>query len=883
MAHYRSTFFAVLTFRIGIFASGLALGAEPGSFAVLPPPADPLHIQVASGFKVEVIYTVPKEEQGSWVCLTVDARGRLIAGDQHGGLYRITVPPVGTSGPAKVEPLVTKVGGAHGLLYAFDSLYVMVNERKAENGLWRLRDTNGDDQFDEEQFLREIKGSGEHGPHALVLGPDAKHIYVVCGNGTALPTGIEKSRPAAWGEDILLPRIWDPRGSFNNKRVPAGYVARTDPEGKEFELISMGFRNAYDIAIDLNGELFAFDSDSEGDQGTPWYVPTRINHAIDGADFGWRGGSGRWPVYYTDSLPGVTDIGPGSPTGVTFGTDAKFPAKYQRALFAADWTYGTLYAVHLVPEGASFRAEKEEFLVGKPLPLTDLVINPHDGAMYFTIGGRRTQAALYRVTYVGHETTAPAGVPAPTREAKLRRSLEALQIESTGPEAIGIAWPHLASPDRFIRFSARVVIEKQPASGWADRALAEKAPQAAIEALTALARVGDKTLQPRLFEALARLDFRNQSAALQLSLLRTWQLAFTRMGKPTADKCAEIAARFDPLFPHADPLVNRELVSLLIYLDSATVVAKTVPLLSVSEPAPSPTEARLVTLLARNETYGRVVHGVGDSRPDRQQIAYAHALRRATTGWTPKLRVDYFSWFTRAHPWKGGASFSLFLKAIRTEALGSVPEAAERASLDALSKDLPASFTTAALTPKGPGSAYTVDIATALVSGHLQKRNFARGKAMYATTACIACHHFKGQGGGTGPDLTGAGSRYSVRDLLENIIEPSLVISDEYRSEEIVLKNGSTLIGRVIGDENGELLVSANPFMPEEKTRVDIHTMKARKPYPVSMMPRGLINALNEEELRDLAAYILSGGNPEDKMFNAATGGVVAPSHQEDR
>ena len=83
---------------------------------------------------------------------------------------------------------------------------------------------------------------------------------------------------------------------------------------------------------------------------------------------------------YEDSLPPVVNIGPGSPTGVAFGYGAKFPAKYQDAFFASDWSYGKLYAVHLKPEGSGYGADVEEFVTGTPLPLTDVVVNPVDGA-----------------------------------------------------------------------------------------------------------------------------------------------------------------------------------------------------------------------------------------------------------------------------------------------------------------------------------------------------------------------------------------------------------------------------------------------------------------------------------------------------------------------
>jgi putative heme-binding domain-containing protein len=868
--------------------------------AELPAATDPAALLVAPGFKVELLYTVPKDEQGSWVSLAVDPKGRLIAADQYGSLYRIVPAPVGSTPEAKtsieklsidlnalLDPVPTpppapeKKGkekgkapppkvtvGAHGLLYAFGSLYIMADELAGKKGLWRARDTDGDDQFDDLKFLREMRGSGEHGPHSLALSPDGKSIYFANGNHTDTPKNFERARPVRWDEDHLLPRMWDARGHAKGKYAPGGYVGRTDPDGKVVELFAIGFRNQFDVAFDQNGELFTYDSDMEWDQGTPWYVPTRINHVVDGGDYGWRSGAGRWPAYYADSLPSSLDIGPGSPTGTVFGTGAKFPAKYQLALFAADWTYGTLYAIHLKPEGGTFRGEREEFVAGKPLPLTDLVINPKDGAMYFAVGGRRTQSALYRVTYTGPESTARATPPPPTPEAKLRHTLEALHADGTGSEAIDIAWPHLASPDRFVRFAARVAIERQFSLNWADRALNEKNPQAAIEALIALARVGEKFYQVRILESLGKLDYASLPPELHLPLLRAWQLAFTRMGKPDAATCARLVAKLDPLFPQADALENRELASLLIYLDSPSIVSKLVPLLSVSEPVvQTPEQLGGDQVIARNDNYGSVVNGVGSSRPDRQQIAYAYALRNATTGWTSQLRLEFFSWFSRTALWKGGASFSGFIQNIRTETLANVADPGEKAALSSLSKPPAPSFAVGSITPKGPGRNYTVAEATEIADGQLTGRDFAQGKALFSAVACTICHRFNNEGGGIGPDISGAGNRYSVKDLLENIVEPSKVISDQYDSQQLDLADGSTLVGRIVGEENGELLVMANPFLPDDKTKVKVADVKSRKTYPLSMMPPGLINSLNPDELKNLLAYILSGGNAEDKMF----------------
>jgi len=870
--------------------------------AELPPPADPAGITAPPGFKVEMLYSVPRTDQGSWVSLTPDPKGRLLASDQYGGIYRITLPPLGTSAGLRVEKLdidlnrvavaapppeeprkaknekakTEKAGpverlevGAHGLLHAFGSLYVMVNENRARAGLWRLRDTDGDDQYDEVKYLRPLKGTGEHGTHSLVLSPDGQTITASFGNFTDLPATVEKTRPTAWGEDHLLPRMWDARGHARGRMAPGSHIVRFDPEGKVYELFSIGFRNQFDIAYDQNGELFTFDSDMEWDQGTPWYMPTRINHAVSGGDFGWRSGAGRWPEYYADSLGTVVDIGPGSPTGVAFGTGAKFPAKYQRAFFAADWTYGTLYAIHLQPEGAGFRGERTEFITGKPLPLTDVIIHPGDGAMYFAVGGRRTQSALYRVTYTGTESTAPVGALPPTAEAKARRALEEFHREGAPAAAIDTAWTHLASRDRNLRFAARVVLERQPSARWAERALTELQPQALIEAMIALARTGDKSLQPRLIAALGRLDLRTVEPGLRLPLLRAWQLVFTRIGKPSAEVCATIAAKLDPLFPHADPLVNRELLPLLVFLDSRQAVAKAVPLLSVSEPVTvTGEEIGGAALIARNDRYAAAVTGVKANRPDRQQIALAYTLRHATVGWTPRLRTEFFSWFPRTATWKGGNSFSGFIQNIRTESLANVPDKAERAALQTLSQPPPPSFAAPSVLPQGPGRPYTLAEAAGLMPAKLSGRDFARGKAMYTATACILCHRFGDEGGsGVGPDLTGAGGRYSIRDLLENILEPSAVISDQFGAEQVERRDGDPLVGRVVGEENGELLVMANPFMPDEKVRVKATDITARRPWATSLMPAGLINSLNPEEIQDLLAYLLSGGNPQDPIF----------------
>jgi putative heme-binding domain-containing protein len=834
-------------------------------------------LKTLPGFKAELIYTVPKAVEGSWVSLTVDSEGRLICGDQYGSLYRLTPPPLGgKASDTKVEKLTTAVGGAHGLLWAFDSLYVMVNERATPQsvaGLWRLRDQDKDGVFEREELLRRFDGGGEHGPHAVVLSPDGKSLFLCSGNHTKPPQPLEKSRaPIAWREDHLLPRMWDANGHAAGILAPGGYVVKIDPDGKEVEMFCYGFRNSYDIAFNSEGELFTFDSDMEWDMGAPWYRATRIVHCVSGGDYGWRSGSGLWPIYYPDSLPPTYDIGPGSPTGVVFGTGAKFPAKYQAAYYANDWTYGTMYAVHLEPDGATYKAEVEEFVSGKPLPLSDLVINPKDGAMYFATGGRKTQSALYRVTYVGadsHEAlvdpTARAAAPNP--ELKLRRELEALHEMPAHTSVVPKAWPHLANADRFVRWAARVAIERQPVEGWTDRLRTEKDSNAIIEGCVALARVSgkDAATQTMILRKLATLQEAKPTPDQVLGCFRAMQLTFTRQGKPAPDVAAYVTTVLDGLFPSGDDAIDRELCQLLIFLESPRVVAKTLQLMAVARERDGDEKAT-ADLLARNEQYARAVRTVGEARPNRQQMALAWWLRTAKVGWTPELRRQYFAWFPTTKKWKGGNSFQGFIENARKEALANVPEP-ERAALGALSTRVPEPAVVTFTPAKGPGRPYTVEEVLRFADGKNHGRDFAAGKNLYTAAACQACHRFGGDGGGLGPDLTGVGNRYGLRDLLENIIEPSKVISDQYNSSQIDLKDGSLVVGRIMKEENGKLLVAVNPLAPTELTEIPVENVKQSKPYPISMMPPGLLNQLNESEVLDLLAYLQSGGNPEDKVF----------------
>ncbi len=825
-----------------------------GTFVTLP------------GYKVEKLFTVPKPVLGSWVNLTADDKGRLIASDQDGkGLVRITPPKIGSEEDTKIERIPAKVTGAQGLLWHNGGLYVVCNGGPG-SGLYRVTSSKNDDTLDKVEKLKAIQGGGEHGPHAVRLGPDGKSLYVICGNHTKPPENFNHSRvPKNWNEDHLLPRQWDANGHARGILAPGGYVAKTDFEGKNWEIFTSGYRNPFDFAFNADGEMFVYDADMEWDMGMPWYRPTRVNHATSGSELGWRSGTGKWPAYYVDSLPAAVDIGPGSPVGVDFGYGAKFPAKYQKALFICDWTFGTMYAIHLEPSGSTYKATKEEFLSRTPLPLTDVVINPVDGAMYFTIGGRGAQSELFRVTYVGTDSTAKVEyTSAVSAERKLLKEIEAFHLPATeSAKAIEFLLPLLGHADRFIRYSARVALEHQPAKEWHEKALALTNVNAQIAAVVALARQGDKSLEPKLLATLDGVLSQSISESQMLDVFRAYQLVFVRMGEPDKDSAAKVLAKLDPMFPNASDSVNRELSQVLIYLKSPTIIEKVTKLLM--EPSKPPSAEVTAELLARNGGYGGSVANVLKNATDQQKMALAFSLRNATVGWNFDRWKAYFGFLNEARTKTGGASYQGFINNIEKEAFANATDA-ERLAIEAAGlkkpfkpKELPK--------PIGPGKEWTTADVVALESKLKSGRNFKNGERAFAAARCVVCHRVGGDGGATGPDLSQVAGRFGIKEMAEALVEPSKVVSDQYKASVIRTVDDKTYVGKIVNDAGDKYTIVTDP---EDSTKVvevkkaDVESVKASN---VSLMPEKLLNSLNEAEVLDMIAYMFSRGDPNHAMF----------------
>lgn len=825
-----------------------------------PSPADKL--QTLPDFKIELVFKADRKINGSFISLGKDNKGRLILGTQHGQpLNRLTIQD---GKVVKVEELKIPVSEIMGMLWVGDSLYVD-GSGKGGFGLFRLRDPNDSGNFDSVEMLRPWEnGGGEHGTHGIVEGPDKK-LYIVSGNFVRQPKDLEPTSPHRhYADDLVLPRAEDGNGFGAGNKPPGGFITRIDLDGKHPELFAAGERNTYDIAFNADGELFGFDSDMEWDWGTPWYRPIRVFHATSGADQGFREGTGKWPEYYADSLPAATNIGAGCPTGVAFGTGAKFPAKYQKAFYILDWTYGRLIAVHMTPRGSTYDATWENFVCPKgmtekrsqtPNNLTDVVIG-EDGALYYTAGGRDTQGYLYRITYTGSEATAPADLHDTVgAEARAQRhKLEAFHGHED-PQAVQTAWPMLGNDDRFIRYAARIAIESQSVEQWKKLALEEKEPKAALTALLALARMGSAEDQPALVGALSRFPVASLTPEQQLEKLRVLQVSICRQGKMAPELAQKVIAEIDPLYPAANYDLNHELSILLLALDAPDAVAKTVKLISATP-------------------------------YQEEQLWYVLNLRTIKTGWTPELRRAYFAWWPKnqekaSHPdyvvkwfedagrnFDNGASYSNFLKNLRRDAMATLGNEETIAVADVLSAWPPAQKKLPQPAhPRPLVKEWKMEDLEAGLAAVGKGRNFQRGKEMFETSQCLACHRFVSEGGAIGPDLTAIAARFSRRDILESIILPSKVISEQYIDTIFKLNNGDVVVGRLVDANGDRYVVRPNPLEPEKTMAMKKSEVKMSVISKISPMPEGLVNGLTKDEIYDMVAYIESGGRKDHPDF----------------
>jgi len=784
---------------------------------------------VATGFEIAQL-RVAGPDEGSWISMAFDDTARLLIGREDHGFLRMTIADDGKS-VSKVQSIDSDLLECRGLVFHGGRLFASANNSKT---LFRVR-LSDSGQIVEQTALREFAGGVGHGRNDLAL--SNKSLYWIFGDSVDPP------------QMNILDHTSPLRKAVAGKLNREGSLLRTTLDGTSWELLCAGMRNPYGIDVHPStGDPFTYDADNEYDLGMPWYRPTRILQLMPGGDYGYREASGQLPPRFSDqadNAPPLIDIGRGSPTSVICGSAFRFPPPYRDALFVLDWTYGRVMAVHLAERGATYRAATELFLQGRPLNVTDVAAGP-DGAMYLITGGRKTQSALYRIAAVASSTKDGGlgpDVVSLTRQTEIRESarmrrdlVRSLQFQADDAR-LGLKniFELLQDSDPIVRYSARTNLEKRPVSEWLDDAIEYDS----VYGLLAAARTLDASNVSKIVDRLLTTNIRDRAIDERLVWLRILDLCLQANPDIVHDKrvalegqvlkgwesCLSPEQQYSVEGTNAD--YRRRSALLLDKLDCL----------------------QLPSIVARD---------LLASEDQADQITGLMALRNRRSGWSRVTRELQLQVLASMSAMVGGEGLPNFHAWLERDTLATLTEEEKALYAKLKSKQIQPEPLPAA---RPLIKRWMVEDLDALVRKH-ESGDAVRGKAIFRDALCGRCHRFGSTGPWVGPDLTQVAGRFSRRDLLDSMINPSKSVAENYRQVIVETDEGKVVTGRPLagGDFRSEVLrLIPDLLRPDQTIELNKKSIESHRFSEVSPMPQNLLDSFSQDEIADLLAYLTHG------------------------
>lgn len=848
----------------------------------MPKPTDP---------QLELRLVASEPEIVTPIGIAVDRRNRLFVVESHthhrpadykgpaADLVKVFLDADGDGIPDQSKVFAGGFKSAMNLALApSDEVYLV-----HRSGVVLLHDADGDGVSERSTTVLELMTNQDY-PHNGLNGITFSHdgwLYLGIGENFSAEYALR-------GTDGRTLRTGPGRG---------GKIFRCRFDGRELQEVASGFWNPFGLELDRMGRLFCVDNDPGG------RPPCRLLHVVPGGEYGYRrryedthvfnGWDGELP----GTLPMLTGTGE-APCGILSADRLALPGAYAGALFVASWGDAAIEMYRLQPQGASFRATKENLVVGKKklneafCPV-DLAAAP-DGSLYITDWADRTSYPVHNKGRIwrlaakpGMKVAKPSHAnPLVETNAAALRFQHLLAADSlTQFDELKSA---LADADPFIRSAAITALAKPVFRESVSKCTDDADPMTRLGALISLWRSQISDPVPLLRKHLGDSDER-------VRFLSLWWAGEDDV-KALADELGRAVAK------------QQTPSSFQAYLAATELLAA-----ETAAPGSKGGVAAKLAVVVRQQLLARILHD--DTQPGALHAMAAAAattlsdtktaerlLEFALSGDTQLRREAVRTLANCPHPavpdtLKWLAQDARLPAALRADAILSLTrrDAARLSELTILLNDrepavqieiaralrLAAGSETVRkvlrekLTMLGDASsALAEQLRMALQSddpAFASKRptspdawrqavaeggNAESGQRVFlsAQTGCTMCHQAQGRGTSIGPDLSHVARSLDRAQLINAILDPSREIAPQYEHHIVETQSGTTYSGVLvhIGLE-GSPLINA---LGSGRVRIPVAQIKRHVTSPLSMMPFGLENAMTVQDFRDLLAFL---------------------------
>jgi putative heme-binding domain-containing protein len=811
-------------------------------------------------------------------CLAVAGTGEVFVGvDQIGSLGKTPgkgsiVKLIDSDNDGKVDKHTefVKVDNPRGIIAIGDKVYVLHTtfspETKRASGmdLVVFEDKNNDgvadgpskpliEHISSPKFLQS-RGT-DHATNGIRMGIDG-WIYVAVGDfGFSNATDRDGKKLAMLG----------------------GGVVRVRPDGREMEVYTHGFRNIYDVAIDPYMNIFTRDNTNDGGG---WNI--RFSHHIQSGEYG-------YPLlfkHFTEEIiPALVDVGGGSGTGSVFMDEPSWPEKYNRVPMMADWGKSELYIHRVAADGPSFTQKEEEFIKLQQITDADvdgsgrLYLSAWDGAGF---SGNPNKGFIVRATpkdwkYKAFPNIKKASVRKlsgllKSNSAVARLAAQQELLTRPAKKAIKASWKIAAN--RNLPLYARVagIFTYAQAAGenassnllklvgdndvkeWALRALADRKPNVAklpLEPFITAVNDPNPRVQVAAIVALGRLGRKEAVPAL------------LRVKIPASF----VAPAKDIEGPHATP--NAAIIP------SHVAVRSLINLNAIDECLNAiGTENSTIALWALRYMHDpKAVDGLigaykkaGDERLKKEilntlsRLYKKEAPQEGEFWWS--TRPDGHGPYFRAIDWEGSPA----IKKILTEERNKISDKQLFADLNAKFQMAISEFgaDTVAVVKEEPkidlekirnkkGQIGTSSIEDVLLAMAKINGDPSRGKALFMSQGCVACHSLAKGEPLKGPFMGQIGSIMNREQIAESILKPDASISQGFATVMITAKGNKSYTGFVTAETADRITMRD---IAGQVTTIRTADILSRKELEHSMMPPGLANSLSYEEFASLITFL---------------------------